>query len=238
MNVSIFALFLLWTVPVLSSALLNSSACGLNSDLSPDSNSDLATDLNVTELPADEFYNCLDILHSTCCDSCESVSYKDVLLEAVAKKDYKRIRKVLKVARVTSPDFLLSNGETIFSNFVVLDDLEGVRFAIDTLGCDVSYRISKVLTTDFTLRRCRSRQMFRLLVQKGADINAKLEFHPNLQNFTMLQYAVVNNFAWIVDELVRADADDRIVDSYGNRASAVAEHYGNKTILGYFKKLQ
>lgn len=80
---------------VLSSALLNSSACGLNSDLSPDSNSDLATDLNVTELPADEFDKCLEILHSTYCDSCESVSYKEVLLEAVAKKDYKRIRKVV-----------------------------------------------------------------------------------------------------------------------------------------------
>lgn len=227
MHLSILALFHLWTWIVLSSISSTASSSVPNPESS--------------DLQADDFDKCLDILQSVLSDTSqvpEPVPFKEVLLEAVAKKNYKRIRKVLKVSRLSSPDFLLSNGETILSNFVVLDDLEGVRFAIDTLGCDVNYRIQKTLTTDFALRRCRSRQMFRLLVQKGADVNARLEFHPNLQHFTMLHYAVVNNFAWIVDELIRAGVDDKIVDSYGNRASTIAAYYGNQDILGYLRKLQ
>ena len=150
----------------------------------------------------------------------------------IKNKNYKRIKELLNGA---SPEFVLPNGHTILSYFVVLEDLEGIKFCIDELKCDVNYKIYSFLFTDFALKRCRSPKTFKFLIQNGADPNARIDYHLNLQHFTLLHYAVVNKFAWIVKELIEAGADDSIVDNFGHRASEVAQYYGNKTILEYFK---
>ena len=103
-------------------------------------------------------------------------------------------------------------------------------------GTDVRARNPRGYTAMYWAANCNNVRMINLLLDKGADINAKLE--PNVGGYTPLHAAAMFNRPDVTRVLIKRGADVRLTDAKGLTALQLAESKGNshKGIVSMMKK--
>ena len=92
-------------------------------------------------------------------------------------------------------------------------------------GTDVRARNPRGYTAMYWAANCNNFRMINLLLDKGADINAKLE--PNVGGYTPLHAAAMFNRPDVARVLIKRGADVRLTDAKGLTALQLAESKGN-----------